>query len=114
MKPTKEDVIRARESLAYLKPGDTVYTIIRHVSRSGMQRQVSLVTIQPYGDDVSKRYALHPNYSAALLIGARLNRDGPHDAIVRNGCGYDVAADTVQCLSRALFDNDYALRHEAL
>lgn len=26
-----------------LKPGDTVYTILRHVSRSGMTRHISLV-----------------------------------------------------------------------
>lgn len=28
-----------------LKPGDTVYCILRHVSRSGMQRRISLYTL---------------------------------------------------------------------
>ena len=107
MKPTKEDIARARESFAHLKPGDTVYTILRHVSRSGMRREVSVVVFQD-------GHAYHPNYSAAVLIGAPLNRSGSRDAIIRNGCGYDVCADTVGNLSYALFGDFSALRHEDL
>ena len=29
----------------YLRPGKTVYTIIRHCSKSGMTREISLYTI---------------------------------------------------------------------
>lgn len=36
----QEAIERLRE---ILKPGDTVYTIIRHVSRSGMQRSIQLL-----------------------------------------------------------------------
>lgn len=36
----------ARETLRNLvKPGDTVYTILRHVSRSGMQRTIGVVVM---------------------------------------------------------------------
>jgi hypothetical protein len=41
-----------------LKPGDTVHTVLRHVSRSGMFRRISPVII---GSDGS---TLHPDYLA--------------------------------------------------
>lgn len=107
MKPTKEDVARARKTFAHLKPGDTVYTILRHVSRSGMQRQVSVVVFQ-------NGHAYHPNWSTAVLTGLRLNRAGARDALILGGCGYDVGAEVVGRLSQVLFGDYNALRHEWL
>ena len=107
MKPTKEDIARARESFAHLKPGDTVYTILRHVSRSGMRREISVVVFQ-------NGHAYHPNYAASALTGIRLNRGGYRDALVVSGCGFDAAAEIVGQLSAALFGDYNALRHDAL
>ena len=41
-KAQKAERDQARETLRkYIKPGDTVWTILRHVSRSGMQRRIA-------------------------------------------------------------------------
>jgi hypothetical protein len=87
---------------AWLKPGDTVYTILRHVSRSGMQRHISVVLIRPDGT------ILHPNHATAAAIGARLNKPGTgYDAVIRSGCGMDMGYDTVYNLSAALFPQGF-------
>ena len=31
--------------LEWVKPGDTVFTVLRHVSRSGMQREIGIVLL---------------------------------------------------------------------
>lgn len=100
MKYSKEEVEKAREALlGWLKPGDTVYTIVRKVSRSGMQRHISLVIFRD-------NQALHPNYSAAALLGYRVAR-GYHDALVVNGCGMDMCFHVVYSLGRALWPKGF-------
>ena len=95
MKHSKQDVTEARERLlTLLKPGDTVYTVLRHVSRSGMQRRISLYAIvdgQPAGLD----------WAAAAVIGANLHRD--RDGIVVGGCGMDMGFHLVYNLGCALW-----------
>lgn len=59
--------------------GATVYTILRHVSRSGMQRKISVVGIS---DD---KHILHPNFAVATVLDRQ--RDKQTDAIVCNGAG---------------------------
>lgn len=81
----------------WLKPGDTVYTIIRHVSRSGMSRDIGVVVMRP-GEPVSD---LHPNYLVAKAIGARVNKRG--DGVVMGGCGMDMGFALVHELSYALY-----------
>ena len=47
MKPTKEEQAESREFLrGLLNPSDKVYTILRHVSRSGMSRRISTIYIK--------------------------------------------------------------------
>lgn len=90
--------------LSVLKPGDTVYCILRHTSASGMQREIGLVVFvdgRPW----------HPNYRVSKLLGSRM---GKQDGIIRNGCGMDMGADLVMNLSYALFGDSYALRQEWL
>jgi hypothetical protein len=84
----------------WLKPGDTVYTVLRHVSRSGMQREISVVLLTADGP-------LHPSWAVAKAIGARLNRKGPNDAIVVSGCGMDMGFHIVYNLGRALWPDGY-------
>lgn len=83
----------------WLKPGDTVYTILRSVSRSGMQRQIGIVLLLK-GDDGSI-IDLHPNFSVSKATGYRLAAHD--DAIVVNGGGMDVGFDVVYNLGRVLF-----------
>lgn len=112
MKITKKEHVEAMDSLSRLiSKGDTVFTVLRHVSKSGMQREIGLVVIKQ-GDKVPIVY--HPNYSAAKLLGLRLNRGGAYDAIIVKGCGMDMGFHLVEGLSRAMFGEGDALRQQWL
>lgn len=91
-----EAVVRLRE---WLKPGDTVYTILRHVSRSGMQREISLVKLT--GADAG---VLALDYNAAQLLGRRI---GKRDGIIMGGCGMDMGFALVYELSAALWPEGF-------
>ena len=105
----------ARETLLrWLKPGDTVYTILDHVSRSGMQRRIRLVIF--HQDEKRGIVDLHPNYSAAKLLGRKQapRESGKGDGIIISGCGMDMGFELVYSLSRKLFGDGYALNHRWL
>jgi hypothetical protein len=93
-----EAVAQLRE---WIKPGDTVYTILRHVSRSGMSRDVSVVLMRPDGG------TLHPNYSVAKACGYTLARGGFNDALKVGGCGFDAGFEVVSNLSYALYPDGF-------
>ena len=83
-----------------LKPGDKVYTILRHVSASGMQRRISLVI--PYVLQDGRTGITTLDYSAAIAIDAKLH---PKGGIVINGCGMDMGFELVYRLGCALWPN---------
>lgn len=93
--------------LEWLKPGDTVYTICDHVSRSGMSRNIRLI-LKP-GTDEER----HPNNAVATLLGWPLRR-GWHDSIRVSGCGMDMGFHLVYTLSHILFGDGYALKQRWL
>ena len=83
--------------LELLKPGDTVYTVLRHVSRSGMFRVISLHVMregQPY--DISWQ-------AAKLLEGYSEN----HHGCKASGCGMDMGFHLVYNLSYTLFPKGF-------
>ena len=82
----------------WLKPGDTVFTILRHVSRSGMTRHIGVVVLRDGVD-------LHPNYAIAAACDYRLNKNG--DGLVVGGCGMDMGFALVYELSRVLFPDGF-------
>src|SRR5512137_3070228 len=88
----EEQLARLRE---WLKPGDTVYTVLRHVSRSGMRREIGLVIFKDGAD-------LHPNYAASKVLGWPI---GKHDGIIVDGCGMDMGFHLVYALGYALWPN---------
>lgn len=92
----------------WLTPGDTVYTILRHVSRSGMCRHISLV--KPYiRKDEGEIDFLHLDYNVALALDypeAR-NRLGGHDGIRVSGCGQDMGFALVYDLGYALWPKGF-------
>lgn len=79
-----------KELSAILKPGDTVYYVLRHVSRSGMQREISLFAEGMRCLD----------YHVARLLDMRR---GKRDGLVVTGCGMDMGFHLVYNLSRVLF-----------
>ena len=92
----------AKESLLnILKPDDTVYTVLRHVSRSGMQRRIDLYTFRD-----NKPVYLSGYY--AIMNGETPPRDG----YKVGGCGMDMGFHLVYGLSSSLFGNGYAIKHE--
>lgn len=99
-----DQLTRLRE---WIKPGDTVYTILDHVSSSGMSRAIRVVV--PYTRDDGSIDHLHPNYAVGLVLGLRRwKRNGrEQDALIIGGCGMDMGFQLVYLLSHALYP-DYA------
>ena len=85
------------ESLAYLRrtlqPGATVYTILRSVSRSGMQREVDFYAIRDN----------RPVWLAGAMSRVLGYRQSKHGSLIVRGCGLDVAWYAVYELGRVLF-----------
>jgi len=65
-----------------VKPGQTVYTILRHVSGSGMRRAISLHVV-----DKKSGRILNITHSAALLLDRTVRKEGGHTI---DGCGMDM------------------------
>lgn len=61
--------------------GSTVYTILRHVSRSGMQREIGVLASLGEGD------FRHPNYAVSKALGWP---QGKSDSVKVGGCGMDM------------------------
>jgi hypothetical protein len=87
----------AHELRQTLPPGSTVYTMLHHVSRSGMRRRIGLRAIS--GDSM-----LYLDSLAARALG----EPRPEDGLVVDGCGMDMGFNLVYCLSVRLYcPNDY-------
>ena len=92
----------------WLSPNDTIYTITRSISRTGMQAKISVLIWQ------DGRF-LQPNWSVAQLTPFRVLHTGPWSALVVNGCGFNRGEHIVECLSQALWaGSPGALKHESL
>ncbi len=93
---SKTERLEAVEELrTILKPNDEVYTIVTHVSRSGMSRRIRLFVVR----DGENRSITH---LVARAVGYRIVR-GWADSIHVDGCGMDMCFDTVYQLGRTLF-----------
>jgi len=80
-----------------LKPGDTVHTILRHVSRSGMMRHISL-----FHEDQCLDY---------LVSIACDDKLAPRQGIKVTGCGMDMGFALVYNLGAALWPNGTPTPH---
>ena len=93
----------------YVSEGSTIYTVLRHVSASGMSRRIDLYTIR------DNRPVFLTGYVGAIL-GMSRRRD--KDGLTVSGCGMDMGFHVVYNLSAALFGHDdrggYKLNHEWL
>jgi hypothetical protein len=91
-----ESLERLRE---WLKPGDTLYTVLDSVSRSGMSRHIRVVL--PYIREDGTVDHLHPNHAVAEVLGYRRAKRG--DGLVVGGCGMDMGFHVVEAVSSALY-----------
>ena len=90
-----DDSEEADELRALIKPGDTVYTILEHVSASGMSRWVNAYV---YRDNEPRRIT----WSVCAMKNAE-NYSQKHEAALVSGCGTDVGFELVYRLSSALY-----------
>lgn len=112
--------------LSMLKPGDRVYTVLRHVSASGMSRRISLVVATT--DHEGKPAVTSIDWFAARLLDYRQHDKG---GLLVTGCGMDMGFHVVYALGSTLWPagtpephgrrngepdtaGGYALRHEWL
>ena len=88
----------ARTALrALLPPGCTVYTILRHVARSGMFRTIEVLRFH----EGPPRQPHSLTWLAAIATGFPYNRR--HEALGISGCGMDMGFHVVSNLSRVLY-----------
>lgn len=89
----------AIERLRALFAGDTkpvIHTITRHVSSSGMSRDISLIYATSAG-------LTNITYSAALALEWPLSDKSGNRAVRVSGCGMDMGFHLVYTLSRVLY-----------
>jgi hypothetical protein len=99
-KEQKEFLLKLREHVLSNNVR-VLHTNIRHVSRSGMQRKIDVVSLRPSGDPsepVSKSWL---SYWAAKALGWRFCPK--YDAVVVDGCGMDMGFHLVYTLSYLIF-----------
>ena len=85
------------ELIKLLKPGDTVYTVLRHVSSSGMYRAIDVYKLECKKGKLQKYWL---SYCVARALDCRF--DEKRDAVGVGGCGMDMGFHLVNSLSYAL------------
>ena len=103
MRYTNKEKSKSRQTLLeLLKPGDTVYTVLKHVSRSGMMRHIQLKIVRD-GDicDIT--------YHAARAMGDSIAKDG---GIRVAGCGMDMGFALIYDLGMTLWRNGTPEPHD--
>jgi hypothetical protein len=93
----------ARDLRKLLKPGDCVSTILRHVSRSGMFRRISMVIARD-------AEVIDITWDAARVMGDPVKQGGKYvqDAgMAVGGCGMDMGFHIVHNLSSKLFPDGF-------
>lgn len=90
----------------WLQPGDTVYTILRHVSKTGMSRVVDVYTtvdgqLQWLTPWVEKA-------TAFVESGYCFPRSRKYEGLTVSGCGMDVGFEVVYNLGRCMWPEGFA------
>ena len=98
---TKEEKAESLKTLRdLLKPGGTVYTILRRRSASGTSRQISLVIIDPRDGEL-----LDISWDVSRAVDYGRNPD--NHALRVSGCGMDMGFSVVYNLGRALWPDGF-------
>lgn len=105
----KEDSAEGKKAEAILhlrkvlKPGDTVYTVLRHVSRSGMSRNIDLYYIAE-----SKPVRISAYVGHAIGTPQSLKNWERSQGLTVGGCGMDMGFHLVYALGRVLYPHGFA------
>ena len=99
----KEEAIeRLKEEI---KEGDTLYTQLNHVSKSGMTRHIAVRFLKD-------NYPYDYTYLVAKALGSKVS--DRYDGIKREGCGMDMGFDLIHNLSYTLYGDGYAIKQRWL
>lgn len=99
-KKQAEDIEYAKQRInELLKPGDTIYTILRHCSKSGMTRHIDMYVVKD-GENV------YLSGYAATVMRDRIAKNG---GIVVSGCGMDMGFSLVYNLGRYMYPKGFKL-----
>lgn len=103
-KRTKQERTEALDRLReMLSPGDTVHTVIRNVSRSGMSRSIDVYLMRPDGPrDVEKLWL-----SGLVATACSMSYDEKRECIKIGGCGMDMGFALVYELSRQMWPKGF-------
>lgn len=107
----KQSVADAIDRLRiWIKPGDTVHTQLKSVSRSGMSRVIQVIKIQcpdkyKIDEGQTEPEILYLGYNVAEAIGMKYDRE--REGVKVGGCGMDMGFAIVYDLSRALFKDGF-------
>jgi len=86
----------------WLKPGGTVYTVLRRVSASGMTRHISVIF--PQVEDGKIRMS-DLTWNVGKALGRKFDRDT--QGLVVQGCGMDMGFEVVYSLGCKLFPDGF-------
>lgn len=103
-KISKEDLaIAERNCREAFPPGSVAYTVLRHVSSSGMQRRISVLGVMG-GEIVCLDWAV------SRVLGRRVH---PNGGIIIGGCGMDMGFALIYDLTATLYGIDaaYSINH---
>jgi hypothetical protein len=109
---TKAELSERDEAIARLRkelnPGDVLYTIVRHVSRSGMSRSISVCrpvkATDGRGRDSKATLEIESlDYWVARVVKERI--DQKNGGVVQTGAGMDMGFHLVYNLGRYLWPN---------
>lgn len=92
----RQEYCRA-ELLKLIKPGQTIYCVLRSVSKSGMQREISLF--------IATKNKGVPGIRNIDTLAADLLLQTQDRGIKQHGCGMDMGFDLVYRLGHALWPN---------
>lgn len=98
MRDTKETTENREALLKFLTPGDTVYTMTRHVSRSGMMRRISVFIARD-----NRIVDLDWHIAKTGLFKRHKSKEG----LIVGGCGMDMHFHVIHTLGRYLYPNGF-------
>jgi hypothetical protein len=102
-KVSKQERAEAIERLReWVKPGATVYCVLRHVSKSGMTRVIDLKVIDTTDE---KRPVVHIGFNVAKALDMPYDRE--REGIKIGGCGMDMGFALVYDLSQQLYRDGF-------
>lgn len=114
MKYTKQEIFDAQQTLKKLvKPHQIVYTVLTHVSSSGMSRRIKVFTV-----DQDKKII-----DLSYWVARALDWPTKDNAVIVRGCGMDMGFHLVNSITHALGyntvepseqSNAYGLNHQWL